>query len=420
MKPDLKKSYIAIFRENLRISLQSIRANLLRTILTMLIIAFGIMALVGILTAIESIKYSLQSQLSLMGANSFALISKDMNISRGGEHQRNINEPYISYDEATNFKEKYNFPAVVALSTSVSGTATIKFKSKKTNPNVALWGVDENDLITSGKTIALGRNFLVDDLKLNKHTAILGSDVVKELFKNGENPLEQVVVIGEGKYKVIGVLKEKGSGMTGGDKVVLLPLSNVRQYYPMPDRTYRINIMPLKPELLDMAISEAEGLFRVIRSLKAQDANDFDIEKSDAIVEMLVENTKIVTIAATIIGMITLFGAAIGLMNIMLVSVTERTMEIGIRKALGAKTKTIKQQFLFESILIGQIGGALGIILGMVIGNLVSLLIGGSFIIPWFWIITGVVLCLIVSVVAGYVPATKAARVDPIISLRYE
>jgi putative ABC transport system permease protein len=178
--------------------------------------------------------------------------------------------------------------------------------------------------------------------------------------------------------------------------------------------------MPLKPELLDMAISEAEGLFRVIRSLKAQDENDFDIEKSDAIVEMLVENTKIVTIAATIIGIITLFGAAIGLMNIMLVSVTERTMEIGIRKALGAKTKTIKQQFLFESILIGQIGGALGIILGMVIGNLVSLLIGGSFIIPWFWIITGVVLCLIVSVVAGYVPATKAARVDPIISLRYE
>lgn len=420
MNPHFKTNFQAIFRENLRISLQSIRANLLRTILTILIIAFGIMALVGILTAIDSIKHSLTSQFSLMGASSFAIISKDMSVHRGGEHQRNINEPNISYDQAIEFREQFAFPAVIALSTNVSGTATIKYKSEKTNPNIGLWGVDENDIITSGKTISLGRNFMADDLKLNKHTAIIGTDIVKELFKKGENPLEQVITIGKGKYKIIGVLKEKGTGMGGWDRICLLPLSNVRQYYPIPNRTYRINIMPLKSEFLDVAISEAEGLFRSIRRLKAQDENDFDIEKSDAIVEMLVKNTKIVTIAATIIGIITLFGAAIGLMNIMLVSVTERTMEIGIRKALGAKTKTIKQQFLFESILIGQMGGALGIILGILIGNLVSTLIGGGFIVPWNWIFMGVILCFTVSIVAGYIPANKAARVNPIISLRYE
>ncbi len=378
------------------------------------------MALVGILTAIDSIKNSLNSQFSLMGANSFAIIEKSMNVRRGLEHKRLLNKSVISYQQAKDFKERFNFPALVALSTNVTGTGTIKCKSKKTNPNINIWGVDENDVYTSGKTIQTGRNFAVDDLKLNKHTVIIGSEVAKALFKPEEDPLGEIVNIGEGKYKIIGVLKSKGASMGGWDFVCLLPLTSVRQYYPMPDRTYRINIMPLSSKLFDIAVSEAEGLFRSIRGLKAKDESDFDIEKSDALAQMLINNIKYVTIAATIIGIITLFGAAIGLMNIMLVSVTERTREIGIRKALGAKTNIIKQQFLFESVLIGQFGGLAGIILGILIGNVVSLFMGSSFIIPWIWIFSGIILCFFVGIIAGYVPATKAAGVDPIISLRYE
>jgi putative ABC transport system permease protein len=178
--------------------------------------------------------------------------------------------------------------------------------------------------------------------------------------------------------------------------------------------------MPFRPVNLDMMTGQAESLFRIVRNLDPRDESDFNISKSDNIVNLLLKNIRFVTLAATIIGIVTLFGAAVGLMNIMLVSVTERTREIGTRKAIGAKTTTIKYQFLFESIMIGQMGGILGIILGILIGNAVSSMLSSSFIIPWIWVITGVVVCFIVGVVSGYAPAVKAANIDPIEALRYE
>ncbi len=285
--------YKAIIRENLRISLRSIRINLLRTILTVLIIAFGIMALVGILTAIDSIKNSLNKQFSLMGSSSFAIESKSIEVQRGDRHARAVNYAQISYEQAQEFKKRFTFPSIVAISTNVTGAGTVKYKSIKTNPNINVWGVDENDIYTSGKIIKSGRNFMTDDLKLNKHTVIIGSEVANYLFKNNEDPLDKVISIGEGKYKIIGVLKEKGASLGGWDRICLLPITNVRQYFSMPNRTYRINIMPLNSQLLDISISEAEGLFRTIRRLKAQDENDFNIEKSDVLVEMLINNTRI-------------------------------------------------------------------------------------------------------------------------------
>jgi putative ABC transport system permease protein len=178
--------------------------------------------------------------------------------------------------------------------------------------------------------------------------------------------------------------------------------------------------MPYKSASLDMLTSEAEGIFRIVRNLDPRDESDFNVQKSDTIIEILMENIKYVTMAATIIGLITLFGAAVGLMNIMLVSVTERTREIGVRKALGARKSVIRQQFLYESVIIGQMGGLMGIIAGIIIGNLVSLGMGSQFTVPWVWVIGGVVACFIVGIASGYFPAVKASAVDPIEALRYE
>lgn len=411
---------IGVYVENLRISIRAIRSNRLRAVLTMCIIAFGIMALVGILTAIDAIKGSLTSQFSMMGANSFTITSRGFRVTIGNSETRVKNQSYISYREASEFKRRFTEPAFVSVSTNASGMATITYRSEETNPIVGLTGVDENYLVVSGYELESGRGFSADEIELNRNIALIGADVAKDLFKGGEDPIDKIIGVGGCKLKVVGVLKSKGSSFTGGDNVCFMPVTTARQYFSRPGMTFNISVMPYPNTNMEVLSGEAEGLFRVIRGLDARDETDFNISKSDQIAQMLLENIKFVTIAATIIGFITLFGAAVGLMNIMLVSVTERTREIGTRKAMGAKTSTIKQQFLYESVVIGQLGGILGIILGILIGNMISSALNTSFIIPWRWVLGGVGLCFIVGVVSGYFPAVRAARIDPIEALRYE
>ncbi|MDX9697154.1 MAG: ABC transporter permease, partial [Bacteroidales bacterium] len=343
-----------LFFENLHIALSSIRSNLLRTFLTVFIIAFGIMALVGILTAIDSIKSSITNQFASLGANSFFIVNRDSRVRMGGEGRPNYYRS-IEYQEAMAFKNDFTFPALVSISTNASDIATVKYKSEKTNPNITVIGSDENYLLLSGYEIEKGRNFAVNEILSNAHVVIIGSSLVKDIFAKGENPLEKIINIGPGRYRIIGVLKEKGSSFgSTGDDICILPITNVRQYFSRPKMNFRISVMPLSSSLLDAAVNEAEGVFRVIRKLKSIEDSNFSIETSDSLANLLIENIQTVTWAATIIGIITLFGAAIGLMNIMLVSVTERTKEIGIRKAIGAKASVIRRQFLYESILIGQ------------------------------------------------------------------
>lgn len=418
MRRGIKK--FGIFRENLRISFRAIRSNKVRAILTMCIIAIGIMALVGILTAIDAIKSSLTNQFTMMGANSFTITSRGMNIHIGNSSTRTRNYSRISYREANEFKDKFKEPAWVSISFRASGYATVKYGSEKTNPNVGLTGIDENYLAVSGYEIESGRNFSTDEIQLTRHTVIIGTDIVKKLFTGGIDPIGKEITVAGLKLVVSGVLKSKGSSITSSDNVCLMPITTARQYFSQPNMTFNISVMPYKPLNLDVLTGEAEGIFRIIRNLNPKDASDFNISKSDNIVALLLKNIRFVTLAATIIGIVTLFGAAVGLMNIMLVSVTERTREIGTRKAIGAKTQTIKYQFLFESIMIGQLGGLMGIILGILIGNTVSSLLKSSFIIPWIWVITGIFVCFIVGVVSGYAPAVKAANIDPIEALRYE
>ena len=409
------------FMENIRIALQSIKSNILRSILTVMIIAIGITALVGILTAIESIKSSITKEFTVLGANTFSITSRGMRVQIGNQRYRTKNYSYISYYEAKEFKEQFDFPATASISVNSTGTATLKYGSEKTNPNISVRGIDTDYLFTSGYEVEQGRAFSEDDINSGRSLVLLGSELAKRLFKGGENPLQKDISIGSGKYRVIGVLKEKGSGFGGSsDMVCFIPYSNSRNYFSRPNMNFDIQIMVSQPDLIDAAIGQAESVFRMVRDLSPLDESDFNIEKSDNIVNLLLKNIKNITLVATIIGFITLLGAAIGLMNIMLVSVTERTREIGVRKAIGAKSNTVKQQFLIEAIVIGQIGGLFGIIFGILAGNLVSVMIGSSFIIPWGWILMGVALCFGVGIISGYYPAQKASQLDPIESLRYE
>jgi putative ABC transport system permease protein len=410
-----------LLAENIKVSLEAIRSHLLRTILTVTIIAFGIMALVGILTAIESIKYFLNENFSMMGANTFSIRNHALMVRIGGEHKDPRMFDAIKFEQALEFKERYEFPADVSVSTFATHTATIKYRSEKSNPNIPVMGADENYMITSGQEISKGRNFDETEVQQGAHVVIIGSEIEKTLFKNNEDPIGKIISIGPGKYMVIGVMKEKGSSIGfSGDRNCIVPIQNVRQYFSMPNRNFNISVSVRDPLLMDQAIGEAIGTFRVIRGDKVGNEMTFAIEKSDSIAAMLEENIKYVAMAATFIGLITLIGAAIGLMNIMLVSVTERTQEIGIRKAMGATRRTIRNQFLAEAIVIAQIGGLIGIILGILIGNILSILLKTSFVIPWAWMFMGVVLCFGVALISGIIPANKAAKLDPIESLRYE
>jgi len=393
---------VALLAENIKVSFGAIRSNTLRTVLTILIIAVGIMALVGILTAIDSIKGSINSAFSMMGANTFSIQSRGMRVQVGGKRYRTKNHSHITYQQAKDFVQKFEFPSTVSVSVWATGASTIKHKSKKSNPNIAIRGVSNGYLETAGLEIENGRIFSSFEEENGWAVAIIGKDVDNQIFDKNEDPLEKIISVGNGKYRVIGLLKSKGTAFGGGaDRAVFLPIHNVATYFSYPNMNFNIEVKPQNPLHLDYAVYEAEGIFRMVRNLKATDPSDFNIEKSDSLAKLMLENLKYVTLAATIIGIITLIGAAVGLMNIMLVAVAERTREIGTRKAMGATASTIKQQFLFEAIVICQLGGFLGIVLGILVGNIVSMLTGSPFVIPWFWMLIGILLCFGVGVASG-------------------
>jgi putative ABC transport system permease protein len=377
---------------------------------------------VGTLTAIDAIKASINSNFTRMGANTFTIRNKNITVRIGNNGKGPKVYRQITYDEATRFGREYDFPAFPSVSTMASGAATIKFESKKTNPNIRVFGGDINYMATSGYEMEKGRNFSAQDVEYGKHVVILGKDVIDALFGKKIDPLDKIVTIGSGKYKVIGVLKSKGNSVGfGGDKVSIIPLNNVRQYFSRPNMSFTINVMTNSPQQMEAAISEATGKFRIVRGLSAAEEDDFEITKSDNLANLLIENTQKVTAGATFIGIITLLGAAIGLMNIMLVSVSERTREIGIRKAVGANHTTIRNQFLVEAIVICQLGGIFGILLSIILGNIFSFFVlEGSFIMPWAWTILGFSICMAVGLISGLYPAVKASRLDPIESLRFE
>ena len=408
------------YSENVKVALQSVKSNKLRTFLTAIIIAIGLTALVGILTSIDAIEGSLNNTFSSMGANSFTIRNRGTGIRIGGSGERPKRFTPITYQEAMAFKQSYTFPATISVNAFASFAATAKYGNIKSNPNVSVLGGDDNYLSSAGYKLGLGRNFSQSELEFGSSVVLIGSEIKTKLFPDSD-PINKSISVGNNKFMVIGVLAEKGSSIGfGGDKVCIVPLVKARQIMTMNNPSYTISVTSTDPEQMEGAIGEATGIFRNIRGLNAGNDNNFEITKSDAIAQTLVDNLKFVRIGGIVIGAITLIGAAIALMNIMIVSVTERTREIGIRKAIGATPKVIRRQFLIEATVICLMGGITGVILGILIGNILSMVMGGSFIMPWAWTFLGLGLCIAVGLLSGFYPAMKASKLDPVESLRYE
>jgi putative ABC transport system permease protein len=408
------------FRDVIPIAFDAIKANTTRAIITGLIISIGIMALVGILTAIDGIEYSINSNFAEMGANTFNIKNRGNSISFSG--RRNIKRfENISNREANLFKQNFDLPeSKVSISFNALMDGTVKYKSRKSNPNILIMGGDENYLSVSGFSLEKGRNFSLNESQSKSNVAIIGQELKNKLFGK-ENAIGKKIIVNGAKFHVIGILKEKGSSMGfGGDRIVIIPIEAARTAFSKSNLSYVITVAVENVLMMDPVIEQSIVLFRKIRGIRVSDENNFEIIKADNIAKELIEMLRYVTIAATIIGLITLAGAAIGLMNIMLVSVTERTKEIGVRKAIGANKRVILTQFLSEAILICLLGGIGGIIMGIVVGNFVASFVGGGFIIPWNWIGLGLSLCISTGVISGIYPAIKATRLDPIEALRYE
>ncbi|MBU6176858.1 MAG: ABC transporter permease [Bacteroidetes bacterium] len=426
------------FADIFSLAFRTIRGNKLRTGLTVSIIAFGIMALIGIITAIQAMNQKLTESFSTMGANGFTIRYKQRNIrfgqgggnnnsemkisQKGQRKERTSNlDKKITIKQAELFVDSFQFPATIGIGISGGRNSIISYETRKTSPNIFLLGGDENYLALNGFAVEVGRNFNRLDIQSGRNVCLLGYDVANKLFKQGlQGSVNKIVRINSIPYRVLGVLESRGSSFGfSRDNVVLTSYTNMERNFNTGG-SYNIAIQATDINQVPAAMGEAEGLFRSIRRLSTTEQSNFVLDRADSVAEKAMNSLGFLTISATVIGLITLIGAAIGLMNIMLVSVSERTREVGLIKAIGGKRRAVSRQFLLEAIIISILGAFFGIILGVAVGNLFSYVLKTGFVVPWNWVFYGIVICTGVGLAAGIYPARKAGKLNPIEALRYE
>jgi putative ABC transport system permease protein len=410
--------------ETLRLALASLSSNKLRSSLTMLGIAVGVFSVIGVMTVITGLRSNIESGLNVLGANSFQF-TKYPAINFSDPRQRFANRRDISYPQAARFKELMRGSAEVSLSLRRGGRR-VSYLDRTTNPNIPLIGADDNFLTSRNFELAAGRNIGPDDVEFGRAVVIIGDDIVKRLFVN-EEAIGRLVRIDGQSYTVIGVLVPKGSAFgQSQDNNAITPITQYMAIYGgygqagRFNRSVGINVQaPSQAELLATQ-DTATGMMRLVRGLAPEDNNDFEVFSNDSLIESFNKVASVVAIGAFVISAIALLASGVGVMNIMLVSVTERTKEIGIRKSIGAKKRNILMQFLIEAVLLSMVGGLAGITFGVVGGNIAAQILNASTVFPWGWAITGLTVCSAIGVTFGFYPAWKAAALDPIEALRYE
>lgn len=407
-----------MFRENLGAASNAVRSNRLRSSLTIAIIATGITSLVGIMTTIDALRSSLDGSFGRMGAGSF-YITAGHRATSSAVHTRKKNGRMLTFSQVSSFVGSYTVPALSTVFVTVGETEVFRAGHTETEPRMTLMAADGNYLDFIGAGISSGRALTAADVGTAAYRCVLGEQVARSLFGESD-PIGKTISVRGAGYEVVGVAERQGDSMDSFDNTLLIPVTNARMSHLNEESDWSVGITPESGISVSSAVDEAEVLFRSIRRLSPCDATDFEISRSDALSALLDRLMGGVTAAALIIGLITLLGAAVGLMNIMLVSVKERTREIGTLKALGAKSSTVRQQFFLESIIIGQKGCIIGILIGTSASNIILLSLGVKGMIPWFWMGAAVVLCLTVSMLSCSIPAGRAAALDPVEALRYE
>ena len=405
------------FSEIFMMSLIAIRSNKLRSALTLLGIIVGVFSIIGVMTAVQVLQNSIEDGLSGLGANTFQ-VQKEPVMAGRAKWLKSLKWKDIRYPQGLIVKEKMSLAQSVALE-SWKGGQTIQFGSLKTNPSVGVAGEEPDGIPTNSWTIKEGRSLNDDDVRYSSYVAILGDDVVKKVFPHG-GAIGSEIRIGDDRYRVIGTFALKGSSLGGNnDNFVVVPLSTFLNTYGKL-QSIHIMVKAKNAEVYDDCVEEARMILRTIRNVAPGDEDDFTIFSNDSLIATFNDFTLYVKLGVGFMSFISLIAAGIGIMNIMLVSVTERTREIGIRKALGARKSNILSQFVTEAVVLCEIGGVIGVGLGILGGNLAALAFNFPPVFPLDWALIGFAITTFVGVVFGVYPAWKAANLDPIESLRYE
>ena len=399
-------------------AIDAIRQNKLRSILTLLGISIGVFSVIGVMTAIRTLESSVESGLNVFAANTF-VIQKYPSIQIGRRDKKIRNRKNIDYDQYKKLKERAKLPVLVSVSEG-SSIRNVKYKDISVKNYVSLLGGDEGSIRMYKTFISDGRNIAPDDVRYARNVCVLGMDVVDRLFPF-EDPISKKIQIEGLNYYVIGITERQGEAFgQSQDNYIAIPITNYLQKFSNKWTTLSINVEAASEKDYDKTREEVIGIMRTIRKVKAGEDNDFELETNDEMIETFSGFTGGIKLFALLVSIIALVVAGIGIMNIMLVSVTERIKEIGIRKAIGATKRDILTQILMEAVFLSEFGGVVGIIMGIGAGNLVSFIFNIPAVIPFDWAIIGLLVCSVIGIGFGIYPAWKAAQLDPIESLRFE